>query len=251
MAQSAETVGRGQIPAPLPEDGADELSRLASAFNTMAADLQRNEKERSEVLAGISHDLRTPLTRLRLEAELSVSDENARQAVVSDIEQMESVISQFMDYARADSGEAPVLTDLPALLAGIAGRQASVGRQIVTDIAPVEELLLRPKAMARAVTNLIDNAAKYAGGEISLKLSASDKEIRIEVGDHGPGIPESEVDRLKRPFTRLEAARTNATGTGLGLAIVERIARLHDGCLDLSPNPGGGLLVRLSLPIRR
>ena len=251
MAQSAETVGRGQIPAPLPEDGADELSRLASAFNTMAADLQRNEKERSEVLAGISHDLRTPLTRLRLEAELSVTDESARQAVVSDIEQMEGVISQFMDYARAESGEAPVATDLPTLLAGVAARQASVGRQIVTDLAPLDDVLLRPKAMARAVTNLIDNAAKYAGGEISLTLSADEKEIRIEIGDHGPGIPDSEVDRLKRPFTRLEAARTNATGTGLGLAIVERIARLHDGHLDLQPNPGGGLLVRLSLPIRR
>ncbi|MDE2440192.1 MAG: HAMP domain-containing protein [Betaproteobacteria bacterium] len=250
MARAAETVGRGQIPARLPEDGADELTRLASAFNTMAADLQRNEKERSEVLAGISHDLRTPLTRLRLEAELSVSDESARQAIVSDIEQMESVISQFMDYARAESGEAVAPTDLPALLASIVGRQASVGRQIVADLIPLDELLLRPKAITRAVTNLVDNAAKYAGGEINLTLSASENEIRIDVADHGPGVPESEVDRLKRPFTRLESARTNATGTGLGLAIVERIARLHDGRLDLLPNPGGGLLVRLSLPIK-
>lgn len=251
MAQSAETVGRGQIPTPLPEDGGDELSRLARAFNTMAADLQRNERERSEVLAGISHDLRTPLTRLRLEAEMSLGDETTRQAVVSDIEQMESVISQFMDYARAESGETPVLTDLSGLLANIASRQASIGRPLVSDIAPLDDLLLRPKAIARAVTNLLDNAAKYGAGEISLRLLAAPGEIHIEVGDCGPGIPESEIDRLKRPFTRLEAARTNATGTGLGLAIVDRIARLHDGQLDLLPNPGGGLLVRLTLPIRR
>lgn len=250
MAKSAETVGRGQIPDPLPEDGADELKRLATAFNTMAADLQRNERERSEVLAGISHDLRTPLTRLRLEAELSVTDEHARQGVVSDIEQMEGVISQFMDYARAESGEPPALTDLAALLTAIAARQTHVGRHIRADLPALDELALRPKAVARAVTNLLDNAAKYAGGEISLRLTSDDREIHIEVGDHGPGVPASEVARLKRPFTRLEAARSNATGTGLGLAIVERIARLHEGRLTLLPNSGGGLLARLSLPIR-
>lgn len=251
LARSAETVGRGQMPAPLPEDGAEEMSRLASAFNTMAADLQRHERDRSEVLAGISHDLRTPLTRLRLEAELSVADEDARQAVVSDIEQMEAVISQFMDYARTESGEAPVPTDLSALLSGLVERQTCVGRQIVTDLPPLPETMLRPKAITRAITNLIDNAAKYGGGEITLKVAVVDGVIRIEVGDRGPGVPAEEIERLKRPFTRLETARTNATGTGLGLAIVERIARLHDGHLDLSPNPGGGLLARLSLPIRR
>ncbi len=251
LAKSAETVGRGQTPEPLPEDGADELRRLAIAFNTMAADLQRNERERSEVLAGISHDLRTPLTRLRLEAELSVADEGSRQAVVSDIEQMEGVISQFMDYARAESGEEAVATDLGALLASIAARQASIGRHVASDIPALAPLLLRPKAITRAVTNLIDNAAKYAGGEISLRLCEDDKEIRIDISDRGPGIPESEADRLKRPFTRLETARTNATGTGLGLAIVDRIARLHDGQLHLLSNPGGGLLVRLTLPAKR
>ncbi len=251
MARSAETVGRGQTPDPLPEDGPEELSRLAIAFNTMAADLQRTERERSEVLAGISHDLRTPLTRLRLEAELSVADEGARQAVVSDIEQMEGVISQFMDYARANTGEEAAETDLSALLASIAARQGSIGRQVVSDIPALAPLWLRPKAMTRAVTNLIDNAAKYAGGEIGLRLSEADGQILIEVSDRGPGIPDGEADRLKRPFTRLEVARTNASGTGLGLAIVDRIARLHDGQLDLLSNPGGGLLVRLTLPARR
>jgi len=164
---------------------------------------------------------------------------------------MEGVISQFMDYARANTGEEAAETDLSALLASIAARQGSIGRQVVSDIPALAPLWLRPKAMTRAVTNLIDNAAKYAGGEIGLRLSEADGQILIEVSDRGPGIPDGEADRLKRPFTRLEVARTNASGTGLGLAIVDRIARLHDGQLDLLSNPGGGLLVRLTLPARR
>ena len=251
MAKSAATLGRGQKPAPLPENGAEELSRLASAFNTMAADLESHEKDRSEVLAGISHDLRTPLTRLRLEAEMSVTDEGARQAVVADIEQMEAVISQFMDYARTESGEALEATDLGALLYSIAERQGCIGHPLQSELGDLPQTLLRPKAMTRAVNNLIDNAWKYGGGKLTLKAASVENELWIEVSDCGPGIPVAEVARLKRPFTRLETARSNAGGTGLGLAIVERIARLHDGRLDLLPNPGGGLLARLVLPIRR
>ncbi|WP_246181620.1 ATP-binding protein [Dechloromonas hortensis] len=251
MAKSAEAVGRGQRPAPLPEDGAVELRRLATAFNAMAADLERHDKDRSEVLAGISHDLRTPLTRLRLEAELSVSDDNARQAVVADIEQMEAVISQFMDYARAESGEAAEPTDLTALLSTLAERQGYVGRPLALELAPLPDLKLRPKALTRALTNLLDNAWKYGGGNVTLKAAAVDSEIRVEIADHGPGIPAGEAERLKRPFTRLDTARTNASGTGLGLAIVERVAHLHGGRFELLPNPGGGLLARLTLPISR
>lgn len=248
MAQSAETVGRGQTPPPLPEDGAEELRRLAGAFNTMAADLDRLERDRSEVLAGISHDLRTPLTRLRLEAEMSIADD-ARPAVVADIEQMEAVISQFMDYARDESGEAAVQTDLSALLGTIVERQACIGRHLQADIADLPETNLRPKAITRALTNLIDNAWKYGGGEVALKASTVNRKIWLEIADRGPGIPPTETERLKRPFTRQENARTNAGGTGLGLAIVERVARLHDGHLDLLPNPGGGLLARFIIPL--
>lgn len=251
MARSVEAVGRGRTPEPLPEDGTEELSRLARAFNTMASDLERHEKDRSEVLAGISHDLRTPLTRLRLEAELSVADDSARQAVIADIEQMEAVISQFMDYARTESGEDASPTDLVALLNALAEHQGYLGRSLPTEIAPLPELTLRPKAINRALTNLIDNAWKYGGGDVRLRAAQVDGEIHIEISDHGPGVPESETERLKRPFARLETARTNAGGTGLGLAIVERIARLHGGRLYLLPNPGGGLLARVVLPIRR
>lgn len=245
MARSARAVGRGQIPEPLPEEGAEEIRALASAFNTMASDLSRHEQDRSEVLAGISHDLRTPLTRLRLEAEMSVADDMARQGIVADIEQMEAVISQFMDYARTESGEAPEQTDLASLLSILGERQCAIGRPLEIDLDGVSTAKLRPKAIGRAVSNLLDNAWKYGGGAIRLHATTVDDEIHIEIADRGPGIPETEMERMKRPFTRLESARTNATGTGLGLAIVERIAHLHGGRLELLPNPAGGLLARL------
>ena len=250
LAQSAATVGRGQMPEPLPETGSEEMRGLASAFNHMAADLQRHEHDRSEVLAGISHDLRTPLTRLRLEAELSVSDEGARQAVVADIEQMEAIISQFMDYARGDQGEAVVMSDLGALLHTLSERFGYLGHPLQLDISePLPKLNIRPKALTRALTNLIDNAWKYGGTRVSLKAGVQSDFLRIEISDDGPGIPDHEIERLKQPFTRLEHARTNASGTGLGLAIVERVARVHGGRLELLANPGGGLIARLSLPL--
>lgn len=250
LAQSAATVGRGQMPEPLPETGSEEMKGLASAFNHMAADLQRHERDRSEVLAGISHDLRTPLTRLRLEAELSVSDEGARQAVVADIEQMEAIISQFMDYARGDQGEAVVMSDLGALLHTLSERFGYLGHPLQLDISEtLPELNIRPKALTRALTNLIDNAWKYGGTKVTLKAGVQSDFLRIEISDDGPGIPEHEIERLKQPFTRLEHARTNASGTGLGLAIVERVAHVHGGRLELLPNPCGGLIARLSLPL--
>jgi two-component system, OmpR family, osmolarity sensor histidine kinase EnvZ len=245
MANSAQAVGRGQNPAPLPEEGAEEIRALARAFNTMASDLSRHEQNRSEVLAGISHDLRTPLTRLRLEAEMSVADDMARQGIVADIEQMDAVISQFMDYARTESGEAPEQTDLAALLSTLGERQFAIGRPLEIDLDGVSTAKLRPKAIGRAVSNLLDNAWKYGGGATHLHAATVNDEIHIEIADRGPGIPAAETERMKRPFTRLESARTNATGTGLGLAIVERIARLHGGRLELLPNPAGGLLARL------
>ena len=249
LARSADAVGRGQRPEPLPETGAEEMRLLAAAFNAMAGDLARHDRERSEVLAGISHDLRTPLTRLRLEAEMSIADDDARAAVVADIGQMEGVIGQFMDYARTDDGEAAETTDLGPLLESVAAHQRRIGRQLALDLAPLPRLDVRPRALARAVANLVDNAARYGIGEIRLSARQAGPEIRIEVADRGPGIPPAEAERLKRPFTRLDAARTNATGTGLGLAIVDRVARLHGGRLDLLENPGGGLLACLVLPL--
>ncbi|PKO35018.1 MAG: two-component sensor histidine kinase [Betaproteobacteria bacterium HGW-Betaproteobacteria-7] len=251
MAEAAAAVGRGLRPEPLPENGAEEMRRLAGAFNAMASSLDRHERDRSEVLAGISHDLRTPLTRLRLEAEMSIADETARQGVVADIEEMEGVISQFMDYARSESGEAPALTDLAVLLTDLAERRIAAGQPLAVAISSLPAQEVRAKSLARAVNNLIENATRYGGGNIRLTAQVANDEVHIDVIDNGPGIPPAEVERLKRPFTRLETARSNAGGTGLGLAIVDRVARLHDGRLDLLANPGGGLIARLVLPIRR
>ncbi len=275
LAAAAAEVGRGRQPAPVAITGAEELKQLALAFNQMSDDLSHIERERAEVLAGISHDLRTPLARLRLEAEMSVSDESARDAITADIEQMDAIIAQFLDYARAASDEAMVLTDIGQLLEEIAARYARLGAPLrldgdhfantadfadfadfantadfadFADFADIPATMLRPMAIRRAIGNLIENARKYGGGEITLSARRDGKALCIEVMDRGPGIPATEVERMKRPFTRLENARTDASGTGLGLAIVERIARLHGGSLTLLPREGGGLVATLRLP---
>ena len=190
------------------------------------------------------------LARLRLESEMSIHDGDARNAVIGDIEQMDTIIGQFLNYARGESGENPELSDINTLIAQVVSSQgrATTSPQIFSGSLP--KTLIQPKALARALVNLFENARKYGGNELAVETRAENGEIMIDVLDRGPGIPESEIERLKRPFTRLENARTNTTGTGLGLAIVERIARLHGGRLELLAREGGGLLARLRLPIR-
>jgi len=250
LATAARELGRGQYPEPVGERGALELRQLAEAFNHMSEDLRRIDAERAEILAGISHDLRTPLARLRLESEMSISDDAARAGVVEDIEQMDAIIAQFLDYARGDSGEASELADVNALVAQAIGRLARGARTPHLDLRHVPPTRLRRQALTRAVANLLDNARKYAGDDVAVATHVDERSIVIDVLDRGPGIPETEVERLKRPFTRLENARTNAHSTGLGLAIVERIARLHEGSLELLTRDGGGLIARLRLPLR-
>lgn len=248
LVAAAAAVGRGQKPALLEEKGADEMKQLARAFNRMAADLERHEKERAEVLAGISHDLRTPLTRLRLEAELSVADETSRQAIVSDLEQMEAIIAQFLHYARGEDSETETLLDPALLLEEIIAHYHRPGQTIRAEIASLPPCHGRAQALTRAIGNLIENAFKYGNGTVELKAYPENNECRIEVLDRGPGIPAEDRERVKRPFIRLDTARGGATGTGLGLAIVERIARLHGGRFELLAREGGGLIARLVLP---
>jgi len=249
LASAAREVGRGKHPDPISERGAIELQQLAEAFNRMSENLRRIDTERAEVLAGISHDLRTPLARLRLESEMSIIDNEARHGVIADIEQMDDIIAQFLDYARGESSEQAELTDVNALVTQIVGGQGRASGTPCLFLGEIPAVLIRRQALTRALVNLLENARKYGGDQIELRTCVENGELMIEVLDRGPGIPESEIERLKRPFTRLETARSDATGTGLGLAIVERIARLHGGALELLPRDGGGLIARLRLAL--
>lgn len=250
LADAAREVGSGRHPEPIPERGAIELRQLAEAFNRMSEDLKRIETERSEVLAGISHDLRTPLARLRLESELSIHDVSARKAVNEDIEQLDAIIEQFLEFARGDSHEHAVLTDINAFVVQTVGAQRRSASAPQVTLGNVPAALIHPRALARALINLLENARKYGSEPIAIETRVEDGEILIDVLDRGPGIPEAELERLKRPFTRLENARTDASGTGLGLAIVERIARSHEGRFELLPRYGGGLIARLRIPAK-
>jgi two-component system osmolarity sensor histidine kinase EnvZ len=244
---AAQDVGQGRTPATVPENGAREITAVARAFNQMAADLADHERERALVLAGISHDLRTPLARLRLEAEFL--DEKTRAAIVADIGQMDAIIAQFLDYARLDGDEARVPTDLAALARETAAAFSGRATALHLQIAPLPPVLARPLLLRRALANLLDNAVKYAGGDLTLRLEATNGNVLLTVTDHGPGIPEAQREAAKRPFIRLDNARGNASGAGLGLAIVERAARLHGGRLRLDNLPHGGLAATLELPL--
>ncbi len=254
LQEAARKVGAGETPARLDEGGPSELATVAGAFNQMSADLAQIDQDRALILAGVSHDLRTPLTRLRMGIEMS-ADESLREGMTADIEEMDKTIGQFLDFARSEGGEMPQAVDVAALLADVASqyrrRGFTVNMAATVPSAPTigAGLPVRPQALRRAVSNLIDNALRYAGADrpVELKLSAAAGEFLIEVRDRGPGIPPQDVERIKRPFARLEAARSNAAGAGLGLAIVERIARSHNGRLELLPRDGGGLIARLAL----
>jgi two-component system osmolarity sensor histidine kinase EnvZ len=252
LEHAARKVGQGELPPPLPEKGPQEIVAVASAFNQMSRDLTQLESDRALILAGVSHDLRTPLSRLRLGIELSGATSEDLIAMSADIDEMDRIIGQFLDFARDAQSEQPEGCELSSLFDGIADAYARRGVEIKLSCENLPAQMLRPNSIRRAVTNLIDNAWRYAGiaEPVELGLSQHDGALYIEVADHGPGIPSDQVERLKRPFTRLEEARSDARGSGLGLAIVERIARLHEGKLDLLPRPDGGLLARITLPLR-
>jgi two-component system, OmpR family, osmolarity sensor histidine kinase EnvZ len=247
---AAAEIGRGRLPAPIDESGPEEVETVARAFNQMTRDLARLEEDRVLMLAGVSHDLRTPLTRLRLAVEMSGSDAPTKEGMTVDIEDMDRIIGQFLDFARASGGEPPQPVDLRALAQEIAERYRHNGQALETDLHVVPVLTLRELAMRRLISNLLDNAYRYAGQGVCLRILTAEDSVRIEVLDRGAGIPAEETERMKQPFTRLEGARSNASGSGLGLAIVERIARMHRGRFDLLPREGGGLIARISLPVQ-
>jgi two-component system osmolarity sensor histidine kinase EnvZ len=246
LAAAAQRVGRGERPAPLSEQGPRELATVSSAFNRMASDLAALEHERAMVLAGISHDVRTPLSRLRLALEMSGADAATAQGMRADIEEMDQVIGQFLEFARGEA-EAREPQDPKPLLAEIGEHYAKLGRRVQVAGADVGPFPFARMALRRAIGNLIDNALRHAGEPVEVQVRRERDHVVVEVLDRGPGIPPGEAERLKRPFTRLDEARGGGGGAGLGLAIVDRVARAHGGRLELAPRPGGGLAARLLL----
>jgi two-component system osmolarity sensor histidine kinase EnvZ len=204
------------------------------------------ERERATVLAGISHDLRTPLSRLRLALEMSGADQAEAEGMRADMEDIDKVISQFLAFARGED-ELLVEGDLNVLISQLVDNYRK--RETLVSFHPgrIPPLRFAPLAIHRALSNLVDNALRYAGGPVEIATRREGARVLVEVLDRGPGVPAGEAERLKRPFTRLDAARSGPGGAGLGLAIVDRIARAHGGRLELSPREGGGLCARLEL----
>ncbi|TAN55960.1 MAG: HAMP domain-containing protein [Betaproteobacteria bacterium] len=250
LARAAERVGRGETPAPLAEQGPRELRTVAAAFNRMTRDLALTERERAMVLAGISHDVRTPLSRLRLALELSGGERAVSDGMSADIDEIDQVIGQFLDFARGES-EARVPADVDALIRDVAEHYARRGSAVALAAPPQAGVLpLAQLSVRRALMNLVDNALRYAGGPVEIAAWRSGDCAALEVLDRGPGVPPGEAERLKRPFTRLDKSRGALGGAGLGLAIVERVAQAHGGALQLLAREGGGLRARLTLALR-
>lgn len=245
LGQAAADYGKGRI-TPYHPSGAVEVRAAGTAFLDMRARIERQNQSRTLMLSGISHDLRTPLTRLRLE--LSLLDEAAAGPMIRDVQDMERLIDAFLDYGREDSADEAELYDPYILLAeAVADAQrADIPVELITDPEDLEpvECQLRPMALRRALDNLIGNAHRYGGDKIEVSLVITDRAICLSVEDNGPGIPVSARDEAIKPFTRLDPARNQdkGTGVGLGLAIVADVARLHGGTLRLGDSDRlGGL----------
>jgi len=249
LADAAREIGRGRHPPPVTEMGPEEVKAVAVAFNQMRDNLTRLDRERATFLAGVSHDLRTPLSRLRLGLEMLPADPATRADLEKDIEDINGVIGQFMDFARDESNEALESVDLNLLVRAAAERAERSGARITLALDSHATLRTRPLAMKRLIGNLLDNARKHAGEDIAMSTSRQGNHIVLTVSDRGPGIPPADAERLKQPFTRMDAARSGQSGAGLGLAIVDRIAKAHGAQFDLLPREGGGTDAKVSFPL--
>jgi len=251
LARSAHLVGLGRIPPKLPANGPQEIATVIQAFNQMTGDLASTDADRTLLLAGVSHDLRTPLARLRLGIEMTGAPESDVLAMVSDIDEMDRIIGQFLDFARGQPQEKLQEIDLVELLEKIIEPYRLRHIAIVTTFPDKLRLHAFLLPLRRAITNLIDNAVRYAGTDKPIDILASEREgkVYIEVADQGPGMPEKEIEYLRQPFTRREVARSGTKGAGLGLAIIDRVMTWHHGRLELLPRPGGGLRAILELPV--
>ncbi|HXY21282.1 MAG TPA: ATP-binding protein [Burkholderiaceae bacterium] len=273
LSRAAGDLGAGQIPSPLPDKGPIEIRTVNRSFNRMVSDLEKLNRDRAILLAGVSHDLRTPLTRMRLELEMNELPEASREAMIGDLEQMDSIVRQFLDYAVPTPQRGAEEVDLSALVrealvrnrllapagGGTGGTEAdaSVAQfvQLTADVQPGIFVLGHRTELARTLDNLLNNAQRYGrcpdgSLQLQIRLHGDGNEAVLMVADHGPGIAPQEISRLVRPFERGDPSRSGAVGAGLGLAIVERVARLHGARLDFHRNEPTGLRIELRLPAR-
>jgi len=259
LANVTRQLALGENPPPLPERGPSEIKNMNIAFNRMVKDLQQAESDREIMLAGISHDLRTPLARMRLEIELSDINDAAREAIDEDLAQIDYSIGQLMEYARP-AGKVPSQgTNISEALHTLAEREQQLladsdTTKLTTDIAPNLYAAIDAHDLKRILINLIENAKRYGqhpgNNQVTIRLSAQAEgnRVAIRVADKGAGLNDDDIQRLLRPFSRGQAARTGVSGTGLGLAIVERLLTPAGGHLQLSNRYPHGLTATVYLP---
>jgi len=244
LALAAEAFGMGRDAGPIRPEGATEVRRAGTAFNRMQDRVRRFLAQRTAMLAGVSHDLRTPLTRLRLAIAMLPEDVADIEGMTSDIAEMERLISLYLAFARGEGAEQPQPTDLGLLIEEVAARTARSGAIIALDLAVLPAVVLRAEAMRRVLANLLDNAARHAR---RINISAAPEggsNVRICIDDDGPGIPPEKREQMFRPF---ESGST--AGIGLGLAIARDIIAAHGGDIRLDDSPLGGLRVAMVLPL--
>ncbi|WP_338679262.1 ATP-binding protein [Janthinobacterium sp. TB1-E2] len=259
LTAAARDIAKGKQPAPLPEKGPIEIIEANRSFNQMVDDLKQVESDRAVILAGISHDLRTPLARMQLEVEMANLSDEAREGIQSDIGQMDAIIGQFLDYAKPTEASSFTDVDLSGLLNDMtreAMRLPDV--KINATIADGAHAMGNPTDLRRVLNNLIENARRYGKTPSSemteidiachVRTSHGAKKVIIEVQDHGTGVPAEKIEQLMKPFTRLDTARGQANGAGLGLAIVDRVLLRHGAELQVRNREGGGLAFQISLP---
>ncbi|MGE5503162.1 MAG: ATP-binding protein [Actinomycetota bacterium] len=248
FATAAERLGVDVASPPLPETGPREVRQAALAFNVMQGRIRRFVEDRTQMLAAISHDLRTPITRLRLRAEF-VDDDEQRAKMLADLEEMEAMIAATLAFARDDAAREPrVRVDVASLVQGLVEDMAAAGAPATYQGPDSLVMEARPSALKRALANLVDNGAKY-GGAVRVSLSDNELEAVVALDDDGPGIAEADAERVFAPFVRLEGSRSRDTGgTGLGLAVARAAVRAHGGDIRLTNRAKGGLRVTVTLP---
>lgn len=248
LTEAAEQVGRGEETAALPEEGADDIRRTTAAFNRMQERLRRFVQDRTQMVAAMSHDLRTPITSMRLRAEF-IADQDTREKMIATLDEMKSMAESTLAFAREEADtEATRNVDLDALLGSLCDDLAGLGWDVTFASTERTPWRCRPDALRRAVRNLVENAVRY-GHRARVSLEVKGKQAVIRVDDDGPGVPAAEHERVFNPFVRLEGSRNRGTGgVGLGLSIARTIVRSHGGDITLENRANGGLRVNLELP---